>query len=72
MPLVEVTIIEGRSLEQKRAMMTEVTTAVERTLAAPRSTIRIAIREVPAEHWAIAGVSIADQRAKEAETNQGG
>lgn len=55
MPLIEVTIIEGRSPEKKRAMMKEVTEAVHRTLDAPLQAIRVVIREVPAAHWAVGG-----------------
>ncbi len=65
MPLVEVTMIEGRSAEQKSALITQVTDAVERAIGAPRNAIRVAIRELPAEHWAIGGVSIAETRAKD-------
>lgn len=55
MPLIEVTIIEGRPAEKKRAMMKEVTEAVHRTLDAPLQAIRVVIREVPAAHWAVGG-----------------
>lgn len=55
MPLVEVTIIEGRPPERKRALIKEVTDAVEHSLDAPRSSIRVVIREVPAAHWGIGG-----------------
>lgn len=62
MPLVEITMIEGRTPEQKRALLAEVTDAVERAIAAPREAIRVAIRELPPEHWAIGGVSTAERR----------
>lgn len=55
MPLIEVTMLEGRSPEAKRAMMREVTAAAHRTLDAPLQTIRVVIREVPAAHWAVGG-----------------
>lgn len=67
MPLVEITIIEGRTSAQKSDLITRVTDAVEGALAAPRQAIRVAIRELPAENWAIGGVSIADLRATQAE-----
>lgn len=66
MPLVEITMIEGRDLDQKRALITGVTDAVERAIGAPRASIRVAIREIPPEHWAIGGVSIRDMREAEA------
>ena len=56
MPLIEVTMIEGRTRDQKRALMASVTDAVEQSIGAPRDTIRVVIREVPAEHWAVGGV----------------
>ncbi len=56
MPLVEVTMIEGRSKEKKVALMKRLTDAVEETIGAPRESIRVVIREVPAEHWAVGGV----------------
>jgi 4-oxalocrotonate tautomerase len=56
MPLVEVTIMEGRNREKKDAMMMEVAQAVHRTLEAPLETIRVVIREVPAAHWSVGGV----------------
>ena len=62
MPLVEITIIEGRTSAQKSALITQVTDAVENAISAPRQAIRVAIRELPAEHWAIA-----ENRAAQAE-----
>ncbi|HET9621068.1 MAG TPA: 2-hydroxymuconate tautomerase [Kofleriaceae bacterium] len=56
MPVIEISLIEGRSKEQKRALMASVTDAVERSIGAPRETIRVILREVPAEHWAVGGV----------------
>ncbi|MCI5040860.1 MAG: 2-hydroxymuconate tautomerase family protein [Donghicola eburneus] len=66
MPLVEVTLLEGRTPDQKRALISGVTDAVEASIGAPRASIRVALRELPAAHWAIGGESIADIRAKEA------
>jgi len=56
MPLVEVTLIEGRSTEVKAALMKALTDAVEAALGAPRDSIRVIVREVPAENWAVGGV----------------
>ncbi len=55
MPLIEVTIIEGRSPEAKRALMKRLTDAAEETIGAPRQSIRVVLREVPAAHWAVGG-----------------
>lgn len=63
MPLVEVTLVEGRSPEKLRAMMSAVTRAVSESLEAPVPSIRVVIREVPATHWAAGDVTIAESRA---------
>jgi 4-oxalocrotonate tautomerase len=56
MPFVEVTLIAGRTPEKKRELMKRLTDAVEETIDAPRESIRVVLREVPPEHWAVGGV----------------
>jgi 4-oxalocrotonate tautomerase len=56
MPFVEVTLIAGRSKETKTALMKALTDAVESTLEVARESIRVVVREVPPEHWAVGGV----------------
>jgi 4-oxalocrotonate tautomerase len=63
MPIVEVTLVNGRSPEELRAMISAVTTAVSETVAAPVETIRVIIREVPTTHFAAGDVTIAERRA---------
>lgn len=55
MPFVEITMIEGRAPEKKRELLKRVTDAVEESIGAPRQSIRVVIREVPGEHWAVGG-----------------
>ena len=55
MPFVEITMIEGRTPEKKRELLERVTDAVEESIGAPRQSIRVVIREVPGEHWAVGG-----------------
>ena len=57
MPIIQITLVAGRSDEQKAAMYKEVTEAVHRTLGAPRENVRIMVNEVPAKHFAVAGVA---------------
>lgn len=56
MPIVEITLIEGRTLEQKERLAERVTDAVEESLGAPRDTVRIILRELPKHHFAVGGV----------------
>lgn len=66
MPLVEVTLTEGRTAEQIRAMIREITGAVERAVAAPKDSIRVVVREIPTTHFAAGDVTIAERRASSA------
>ncbi|WP_234380045.1 2-hydroxymuconate tautomerase [Streptomyces sp. CMB-StM0423] len=65
MPLVEVTLVEGRSPSQLRALIGEVTRAVARTADAPPEAVRVIVREVPASHWAAGDVTIQEQQEKQ-------
>jgi 4-oxalocrotonate tautomerase len=59
MPLAQITIVRGRDPEMIERMAAAVTDAIVNTLGAPRSAIRVAVNEIPAEHWFIAGESMA-------------
>jgi 4-oxalocrotonate tautomerase len=60
--LVDVTLVEGRTPEQLRELISRLTDAVEAAIDAPRASIRVVIREVPATHWAAGDVTIAERR----------
>ena len=56
MPIIDVSLVAGRPMEVKEALIRELTDAAERVLGAPRATIRVVLREVPPENWGVAGV----------------
>ncbi len=62
MPLVEVTLVEGRTPAQLRDLQTKLTDAVIEAIAAPRESIRVILRELPTTHFAIGGVPISELR----------
>lgn len=55
MPLVQVSLIEGRTAHQKEELIVELTDAVVRALGARRESVRVLLYEVPAEHWGAGG-----------------
>jgi 4-oxalocrotonate tautomerase len=62
-PLIEVTLAEGRSPEQIRAMMHEVHNAVLRTVDTRSQHIRVIVREVPRTHWATGDLTLHEMGA---------
>ncbi len=67
MPLVQISMLPGRSAEQKRALLVDVTDAVARNCKVAPEQVRVLITEIPAEHWAVAGISIAESAARKKE-----
>jgi 4-oxalocrotonate tautomerase len=63
MPLIQVHLLEGRSKEQKRALLEAITKAAQETLGSPISSIRVWITEMPADHLIAAGVIGGSARA---------
>lgn len=56
MPVIQVTMVEGRPAQAKTALIGALTEAAVATLGAPRETIRVILQEVPAAHWGVGGV----------------
>ncbi len=55
MPLIEVTIVEGRTRGQKADLIARLTEAAIAALDVPAEAVRVCIREIPLEHWGVAG-----------------
>ncbi|MCQ4079115.1 tautomerase family protein [Streptomyces sp. RB6PN25] len=63
MPLIEVTLVKGRTPKQIRSLIRELHEAVVRAVDAPPENVRVVVREVPPTHWAAGNVTIAERRA---------
>jgi 4-oxalocrotonate tautomerase len=55
MPLVEIHLLEGRTKEQKKALLQSVTEAVHNSIGAPLSSIRVWLQEFPEDEYMVAG-----------------
>ena len=62
MPHIQITMLQGRTLEQKRKLAARVTDALEQECAARREAISIAIVEVTKEDFASAGTLVIDKK----------
>lgn len=61
MPIVNVKLLEGRSDDQLKALVSEVTQAVEKTTGANKEAIQVVIEEMKPTHFGVAGVRKSDQ-----------
>jgi 4-oxalocrotonate tautomerase len=55
MPIVEITLIEGRSLEAKHRLMRKVADAIVEAIDVKPEIVRIILREIPNDHFSVAG-----------------
>ena len=63
MPIVTINLLEGRSTEQKKELIKNVSTAINETIGAPMDSIRVIINEMPYENFGIAGLPVKEYRA---------
>jgi 4-oxalocrotonate tautomerase len=64
MPLVHVQMAAGRSADQKQALLTAITDAVEEQLGASRDSIRVWITEFADTDYMAGGELLADKKAR--------
>ena len=55
MPIVQIDLLEGRTIDQKRALVKKVTEAITESVQCPPEAVTIMIREMPPEHLGKAG-----------------
>lgn len=65
MPLIQVTLIEGRSMDAKAELIRHLTEATVAAIGAPRVSVRVIVQEVPAAHWGVGGVPKSISNSKE-------
>jgi 4-oxalocrotonate tautomerase len=62
MPLVTIKIIEGRTTEQKRGMVKDVTEAIAKNIGCPPSAVQIDIVDLKRENIAAGGKLFSDNQ----------
>lgn len=72
MPIIQVNVAEGRTVEQKLAAYAAITDAVVRTLDVRPEQVRILINEVKDENFAVAGETMAMRAARESAKREQG
>jgi len=62
MPLIEVHLLEGRTDEQKKALLEAITNAVHESIGSPLPTIRVWIQEMAKKEYMVAGTLAVEQK----------
>jgi 4-oxalocrotonate tautomerase len=62
MPFIQVTMIEGRTVEQKHELIRRLSTATAEALSTPVERVRVAIYEVNPDEWGIGGEPVSKVR----------
>lgn len=62
MPIIDVTLTQGRKPEQLRALVHKLTQAAVEAVGAPQESVRVILREVPPTHFAAGDVTIEERR----------
>ena len=61
MPMIIVKMIEGRTIEQKRQLVREITDVVARVAGISEDQVDVIIEDYPKHDWAKAGVLFSDK-----------
>lgn len=69
MPIIQIHILEGRTAQQKRALVAGVTEAVTAALAVKPEQVRILLDELHPEHFAVAGQTTAAKLEAQQQAN---
>jgi 4-oxalocrotonate tautomerase len=58
MPIVQISMIQGRTPEKKEQLIKKVTEAIMEVLQVPADRVRIVLNEVPKENLGVGGVPL--------------
>jgi 4-oxalocrotonate tautomerase len=63
MPIIQVHLIKGRTVDQKRKLVANITDAVVKSLDVKNEDVRIILQEVAKDDYAVAGALVMDKKA---------
>lgn len=64
MPLVHISLIQGRSKEAKKAIAQEVTESIHKHAGSPKEAITVVFHDIDGDSWAAGGVLFSDRVKK--------
>jgi 4-oxalocrotonate tautomerase len=63
MPIIKVHLIKGRTVDQKRKLVANITDAVVKSLDVKNEDVRIILQEMAKDDYAVAGTLVVDKKA---------
>ncbi|KOV99084.1 4-oxalocrotonate tautomerase [Streptomyces sp. NRRL B-1140] len=63
MPLIRVTLLQGRTPQEVAALGRALTAAAHEALGAPAEAVRVIVEDTPPDRWFVGGRSVAERRA---------
>jgi len=63
MPIIQVHLIKGRTVDQKRKLVANITDAVVKSLDVKNEDVRIILQEMAKDDYAVAGALVIDKKA---------
>lgn len=60
MPIIDLKLLEGRTLDEKRRLVASVTEAVVESLGVKPESVRITLHEMPKDNYSVAGILASD------------
>lgn len=61
MPLIQVSILKGRTAEQKRMLLGALTDAVVASVGGSPNSVRVIINEIEPSNWSVAGAPFSER-----------
>lgn len=61
MLILRLTMMEGRTPDQKRELIRRLSASASERLGVPLADVRMTVQEVPASNWAVAGIPMSDR-----------
>lgn len=68
MPVVRVTMAEGRTAAQKKAAAIEITQTIAKHCSAHAEYVYVIFDDIPPDQWTVGGETITERKAKRGET----
>jgi 4-oxalocrotonate tautomerase len=62
MPICQIHLLEGRTVEQKRLLIEKITEAMHEAIGAKPESVRVILTEMPKEHFGIGGKGAGELR----------